>query len=145
MMHKVDLLIITGLIIALAVYIGFQLDGISMQNDAIFEISQNLSTIYDKTEQIGLQVEEQSSVLMPIAQQFDGNQTANNTTLSTNVTELQTEVIKLRNQLNPQNISQAFQPFQSHAINQSGENPYQEATEGTIAGLGNITRLVPVK
>ena len=54
--------------------------------------------------------------------------------LSTNVTELQTEVIKLRNQLNPRNISQAFPLYPLTAVDAPNDT-YSEMTEGTIASL----------
>lgn len=62
-----------------------------------------------------------------------------NETIPTDVAELRSEVIKLRNMLEPRNISQAFQPGQEYAVNQTN-NPYEESKEGTIAGLPNITK-----
>lgn len=54
--------------------------------------------------------------------------------LSSNVAELQTEIIKLRNQLDPRNISEAFQPGQTHSVLEPNDT-YTEMKEGTIAEL----------
>lgn len=61
------------------------------------------------------------------------NQSSEN--LSSNVIDLQTEVIKLRNQLEPRNISEAF-PLNPLSSVDTPNNTYSEMKEGTIAGFG---------
>lgn len=64
---------------------------------------------------------------------------SNNSNLSSNVGELQVEVTKLRNQLEPRNISEAFPLYPLSSINASN-NTYAEQKEGSIAGL-NFSKL----
>lgn len=61
------------------------------------------------------------------------NQSNNNSNLSSNVIELQSEVIRLRNQLEPRNISEAFPLYPQSSV--EGNNTYAEEKEGSIAGL----------
>lgn len=56
-----------------------------------------------------------------------------NENLSSNVGELQTEVLRLRNQLEPRNISEAFPLYPQSSV--EGNNTYAEKKEGSIAGL----------
>jgi hypothetical protein len=54
--------------------------------------------------------------------------------MSSDVSELQTEVFKLRNQREPRNISEAF-PLYPHSSIDAFNDTYSEMKEGTIAGL----------
>jgi hypothetical protein len=54
--------------------------------------------------------------------------------MSSDVSELQTEVLRLRNQLEPRNISQAFPLYPLSSVEVFNDT-YSEMKEGTIAGL----------
>lgn len=82
-------------------------------------------------------MEQRSSNLSSIFVDVDHKQINEN--LSSNVGELQTEVLRLRNQLEPRNISEAFPLYPQSSV-QAPNNTYEEKKEGSIAGL-NFSQL----